>query len=118
MTHEKASDRNDTLKQLQQESEALGLYDEKTKPCPFCNDPSGTSKREGLYYAGCQNYHCRIKPELFLGWDTEAEAIAAWNTRAERDVLDEVLGELEFSSKSYFTFEELKQIINRAKGAR
>lgn len=54
---------------------------EELKPCPFCGG-------QGDYYyimtmrkhwIGCSNCNCATD-----GYDTEEEAIEAWNTRAER----------------------------------
>jgi len=59
-------------------------------PCPFCGyealvQPTydiDTNERDG-FFAWCSNYDCECKPQT-RDYLTEAEAIAAWNTRAER----------------------------------
>lgn len=66
---------------------------EELKPCPFCNGEA-TLKDARKYLVvsqysymfpfsvGCENKHCKVKPyTLYCG--TEAEAIAAWNRRAQ-----------------------------------
>lgn len=51
------------------------------KPCPFCGGEA--SKR--LFYKGKYRVHCNAC-DAYSGdvYATEAEAIKAWNTRAER----------------------------------
>ena len=73
---------------------------DELKPCPFCGGkayihehytfggyvPNDYPHNEPLGYAiGCGKYDCRGKREnTGFMYDTEAQAIAAWNTRAER----------------------------------
>ena len=59
------------------------------KPCPFCGGEVETHhvldnyRGQNIWTAGCSNNRCTCKPAT--GWcKTEAEAVAAWNTRAER----------------------------------
>ncbi len=59
----------------------------KLKPCPWCGSDGRISKAErsaiGGFFGECANSDddCCVQPET--GWyNTEAEAITAWNTRA------------------------------------
>ena len=60
------------------------------KPCPFCGGEAelhptydmDTGEVDG-WFTWCNNDRCECKPETNEHF-TEAEAIAAWNTRAER----------------------------------
>lgn len=65
------------------------------KPCPFCDglgsvevieadDPADTPS----WYPGCTDEAC-IAYEMYAFYDTRAEAIAAWNTRAKENRDDE-----------------------------
>ncbi len=54
------------------------------KPCPFCGVEASEFKDRGhstAYSVGCFNGDCTIEPNTWA--DTKAEAIAAWNTRAD-----------------------------------
>ena len=56
-------------------------------PCPFCGGEAQTLNQapKGTGYSvGCNDDECRGFIALSWIYDTEAEAIAAWNTRAER----------------------------------
>jgi len=134
----------EALKELQSESEKLGLYEDEAvegkelKACPFCG---GTMQmgiyKTGLgvhqrtsYYANCSFDDCGCE---LKGQSTEAEAIAVCNTRANSNsVLDRVLEEfgkfVEDDSKVFTnggtrytpgihsSYRVLKQIITKLKG--
>jgi Lar family restriction alleviation protein len=54
------------------------------KPCPFCGGEASEVEDQGhstAYNVGCFNGDCTIEPNTWA--DTKAEAIAAWNTRAD-----------------------------------
>ena len=58
------------------------------KPCPFCGSEANTLHRPHVidwrYSVGCNDDECRGFIGLSWLYKTEAEAIAAWNRRAER----------------------------------
>lgn len=58
------------------------------KPCPFCGGEANTLHRPHVidwrYSVGCNDDECRGFIGLSWLYKTEAEAIAAWNSRAER----------------------------------
>lgn len=56
-------------------------------PCPFCGGRQTYRKHDGGVWLTTTNHKrgCIMRDALaFVAFDTEAEAIAAWNTRAER----------------------------------
>ena len=69
------------------------------KPCPFCGGEAGIGEYDSdpdgpFYFVNCTD--CMASTNVLLGGQyrfTEAEAIAAWNTRATSSAPD--VGELE-----------------------
>lgn len=56
-------------------------------PCPFCGGQAECIRNDIGVFVGCFNEDCPIGPATSTyvdGYATEAEAIAAWNSRAER----------------------------------
>jgi Lar family restriction alleviation protein len=56
------------------------------KPCPFCGEEAAIIRNDIGLFVGCFNTDCPIGPATSTyvdGYDTEAEAIEAWNTRAQ-----------------------------------
>ena len=52
------------------------------KPCPFCGGEAYIyAPGPAEHHVACKNPNCYAET---YGWMTEAEAIAAWNARAER----------------------------------
>jgi Lar family restriction alleviation protein len=70
------------------------------KPCPFCGSEVKI-KRDGgwreKYYQLCTNNDCVMQDHLY---NTEAEAIEAWNRRADAPLLAERVEELEKELKT------------------
>ena len=58
------------------------------KPCPFCGGEAqmGVNRESTVreYYIGCMNCHIRLYKIGYKRFWSETEAIAAWNSRAER----------------------------------
>lgn len=67
--------------------------------CPFCGGEANTLERPHVidirYSVGCNDDECRGFIGLSWLYKTEAEAIAAWNTRAERTC------EMEYEDQDY-----------------
>lgn len=68
------------------------------KPCPFCQD-GGNPKHLKIIYHSCESnlIKCMKCEASTCGYDTEEEAIAAWNTRAERTCKMIPNGETDFA---------------------
>lgn len=61
------------------------------KPCPFCGGRQTYRKHDGGVWLTTTNHKrgCIMRDALaFVAFNTEAEAVAAWNTRAERTCED------------------------------
>lgn len=59
---------------------------DELKRCPFCGAEAKTIENEALgwWYIGCSNSSCLMWADTqMVIHTTEAEAIAAWNRRAE-----------------------------------
>ena len=72
-------------------------------PCPFCGGKAemGVNKDSTVreYFVGCMNCHIRLYKIGYKRFYTEAEAIAAWNTRAQTVFV--------------MTFDEVRQMMKR-----
>lgn len=66
------------------------------KPCPFCGVEAEVVWLDSVYIHGfvarCANAECIIVAETDI-YPTEAEAVEAWNTRAERTCRIEKIGD-------------------------
>ena len=53
-------------------------------PCPFCGKAAtlGRNSSNGSYYVHCAKNDCDVEAAT-LHWKHEADAIAAWNRRAQ-----------------------------------
>ena len=54
----------------------------KLKPCPFCGHAPKVKHRDKGWYVKCMNSKCDFAPNTSKNFNSEAEAIAAWNRRA------------------------------------
>lgn len=59
------------------------------KPCPFCDGTAKIAKGEIEFWAYCP--HCGVQTELY---ETEQEALKAWNARPIEEDLDKKNGHL------------------------
>lgn len=68
---------------------------DELKPCPFCGGDAETcsyyfeEKDMTLWQVRCKERPCKVEhpcytADSFISFATEAEAVEAWNTRAER----------------------------------
>ena len=54
----------------------------RIKKCPFCGEPPVVCLKHGdMYNVSCETVDCCGENDLW--WETEQEAIEAWNTRYE-----------------------------------
>lgn len=84
------------------------------KPCPFCGGKANahTYNRPDNWVAKCATEECLVSPSTKSGfgvdgYETKAEAIAAWNTRAadtENAALLNRLAEVECKAQKYRAF--------------
>ena len=81
---------------MQNELTPEATMPEKIKPCPFCGE-SPTLKHDWRYPRGiddsiyaseviCENWECPIYHADNTYYQTDEEAIEAWNRRAESDL--------------------------------
>ncbi len=60
---------------------------EKLKKCPFCGDDGHIDVTDGIvkdhYYPRCGTYNCVGNNNGWVDFETEEEAVEAWNKRAE-----------------------------------
>lgn len=65
---------------IDEQNDALAIYRVPTpRACPFCGGPAEVHQlRKDEWYAVCGNSDCPVNPETNT-FDTEAEAIEAWN---------------------------------------
>jgi hypothetical protein len=69
------------LKSIMGEPLGGGRVMEKLKPCQFCGGKANCYVAYDTYHVSCTNaLGCPVIPQTW-GYDTEAEAIEAWNRR-------------------------------------
>ena len=75
-------------------------------PCPFCGGEAKMTKTNHATWVECSNYHYE-RHQVSVHAKTEAEAIAAWNTRAERtcEVESKIFIEGKYVSCPYYEYE-------------
>lgn len=57
---------------------------EEIKSCQFCGHKAVLMKDRTGYYIECDNGSCEVLPTTWY-YDTELEAVEAWNKRAGED---------------------------------
>jgi len=78
------------------------------KPCPFCGSNATLYHRDGGYgwsntdWVGCDNEDCGARTCLH---ETEANTVAAWNTRSDPAVRDRVTDEAAMSDAARWVIE-------------
>lgn len=70
------------------EMRTVGAMNSELLPCPFCGELTFVNYWPGGCYIMCHHAGC-IGSLIDAHYSTEAEAIAAWNTRAERTCRNE-----------------------------
>ena len=65
------------------------------KPCPFCGGEAKTHGPYGWYSQWCISHSCKAfytgAQDAFKDYPTEAQAITAWNTRADDGCIAELV---------------------------
>lgn len=65
---------------------------EELKPCPFCGGKAAVavvseySDCAGWRYVVCTNVECLVRPQTLHCYEEKADAVKAWNRRAEMEV--------------------------------
>ena len=75
---------------------------EELKPCPFCQDGGKLFINGGV---GCRWVECSSCGCDGPARETEAEAIEAWNTRAERTCHKELMTTEDYAGTEVYCFE-------------
>ena len=69
------------------------------KPCPFCGGEAKTHGPYGWYSQWCISHSCKAfytgAQDAFKDYPTEAQAITAWNTRADAGCIAELVEALD-----------------------
>jgi len=80
----------DSLKEYRAEQiadEAARRLEQPLKPCPFCGGEAEIVRNDVGVFVGCFHEICPVAPStgtFLYEYASEAEAIEAWNTRAEQ----------------------------------